>query len=54
MYGFGHFGAPLGAPENFYTFYAPLVSFSFIFRAILVLKIRVNAWKLNAFPLENS
>ena len=33
-HGFGHFGAPLGAPEQFYTFYAPLVSFSFIFRAI--------------------
>ena len=34
MHGFGHFGAPLGAPEFFYTFHAPLVSVSFIFRAI--------------------
>ena len=36
---FGPFGAPLGAPENCYTFYAPLVSFSFIFRAIWTSKL---------------
>ena len=31
---FGPFGAPLVAPDFFYTFYAHLLSFPFIFRAI--------------------
>ena len=36
---FRPFWAPLGAPENFYTFYSPLASFSFIFRASWISKI---------------
>ena len=31
--------APLGAPENFYTFYYSLASFSFILRAIWTSKM---------------
>ena len=33
------FVAPLGAPENFYTFYYSLASFSFILRAIWTSKM---------------
>ena len=45
------FGAPLGAPEKFYTFYFPPASFPFILRAIWTSKmIKFKGFSMDPYP----